>query len=92
MGSKLVTSFIVSEVNSNRNLHIRTLTSLIRHKNILSKPLLIFKNQNSYINIDAVKKQFKNFINDIECLNSKKEENTYVPIGYEISYKGYLKR
>ena len=72
MGSKLVTSFIVSEVNSNRNLHIRTLTSLIRHKNILSKPLLIFKNQNSYINIDAVKKQFKNFINDIECLNSKK--------------------
>jgi len=92
MGSKLVTSFIVSEVNSNRNLHIRTLTSLIRHKNILSKPLLVFKNQNSYINIDGVKKEFKNFINDIENINSKKEESTYVPIGYEISYKGYLKR
>ena len=92
MGSKLVTSFIVSEVNSNRNLHIRTLTSLIRHKNILSKPLLVFKNQNSYINIDSVKREFKNFINNIEYLKSRKEENTYVPIGYEISYKGFLKR
>ncbi len=92
MGSKLVTSFIVSEVNSNRNLHIRTLTSLIRHKNILSKPLLVFKNQNSYINIDSVKKEFKNFINNIDYLKSRKEENTYVPIGYEISYKGFLKR
>ena len=35
MGSKLVTSFIVSKLN---RIHIRTLTSLI-HKNILSKPL-----------------------------------------------------
>lgn len=92
MGSKLVTSFIVSEVNSNRNLHIRTLTSLIRHKNILSKPLLVFKNQNSYINIGTVKKEFHNFIDNIEHLKSRKEENTYVPIGYEISYKSYLKR
>ena len=92
MGSKLVTSFIVSEVNSNRNLHIRTLTSLIRHKNILSKPLLIFKNNNTYINIDGVKKNFKNFVKDIENIKSRKEENTYVPIGYEISYKGFLNR
>ncbi len=92
MGSKLVTSFIVSEVNSNRNLHIRTLTSLIRHKNILSKPLLVFKNNNTYINIDSVKKNFKNFVKDIENIKSQKEENTYVPIGYEISYKGFLNR
>lgn len=92
MGSKLVTSFIVSETNSNRNLHIRTLTSLIRHKNILSKPLLIFKNNNTYINVDGVKKQFKNFTRDIENIKVNKIDKTYVPIGYEISYKGYLDR
>lgn len=92
MGSKLVTSLIVSEVNSNRNLHIRTLTSLIRHKNILSKPLLVFKNNNTLINIVGVKNQFNHFVNDIELLKSDKEENNYIPIGYEISYKSYLKR
>jgi multimeric flavodoxin WrbA len=42
-GRKLVTSFILSEVNSNRNLHIRILTSLIRHHNILFKPLFYLK-------------------------------------------------
>ena len=43
-GNKLTSSLIVSEVNSNRNLHIRVLTSLVRHLNILHKPILIFKN------------------------------------------------
>ena len=92
MGSKLITSLIVSEINSNRNLHIRTLTSLIRHKNILSKPLLIFKNQNSYLNINDVKKQFKKFVSEIQIIRPEKIKKRYVPIGYEISYKSYLKR
>ena len=36
IGDKLVTSLILSEVNSNRNLHIRILTSLMRHHNIIN--------------------------------------------------------
>lgn len=91
-GRKLVSSFILSEVNSNRNLHIRILTSLIRHHNILFKPILVFKNANTYINFENIKKQFIEFCNTALKVRNKIKETEYKPVGYEISLEEHLTR
>lgn len=91
-GRKLVSSFILSEVNSNRNLHIRILTSLIRHHNILFKPILVFKNANAYINFENIKKQFIDFCNTALKVRNKTTEVEYKPVGYEISLEEHLNR
>lgn len=91
-GRKLVSSFILSEVNSNRNLHIRILTSLIRHHNILFKPILVFKNANTYINLENIKKQFIDFCNTAIKVNNKTTKVEYKPVGYEISLEEHLNR
>jgi multimeric flavodoxin WrbA len=91
-GRKLVTSFILSGVNSNRNLHIRIITSLIRHHNILFKPILIFKNANTYINLENMKKQFVEFCKTAMRVNNNTKNVEYKPVGYEISMDEHLSR
>ena len=77
-------------MNSNRNLHIRILTSLVRHLNILRKPIHIFKHGNAYMNFDTVVKEFKNFCSEAQKIKKTKEDKIYKPVGYEISLKKYL--
>ena len=89
MGNKLVTSFIISEVNSNRNLHIRTLTSLVRHQNILAKPILVFKNGNAFVNMENIKKDFTKFCEDAVKVKGINSNTEYKPVGYEISLEKY---
>ena len=43
IGDKLTAPFVISELNSNQNLHIRMLTSLIRHHTIIHILLLLLK-------------------------------------------------
>ena len=89
LGSKLVTSFVLSEVSSNRNLHIRTLTSLIRHQNVLSKPILVFKSGNTFINLENIKKNFNKFCDDALKVRKLNSVSEYKPVGYEISMEKY---
>ncbi len=89
-GNKLTTSLIISEMNSNRNLHIRIITSMVRHLNILHKPIHVFKHGNAYMNFDNVIKQFKNFCSDAQRVKKNMENKIYKPVGYEISLKKYL--
>ena len=60
-------------MNSNRNLHIRILTSLVRHLNILRKPIHIFKHGNAYMNFDTVVKEFKNFCSEAQKIKKQKK-------------------
>ncbi len=91
-GRKLVSSFILSEVNSNRNLHIRILTSLMRHHNVLFKPILVFKNANAYINFENIKRQFIEFCNTAKKVKNDRSKVEYKPVGYEISLEEHLNR
>ena len=84
-GRKLVTSFILSEINSNRNLHIRILTSLVRHHNILFKPILAFKNNDLIINSKKIKIQFDEFCEAALQIKKVNKNIEYKPVGYEIS-------
>lgn len=91
-GNKIVTSLIISEVNSNRNLHIRMLTSLLRHNNILSKPIHIFKNENKYINFENSENFFNNFCMTLKNFKKTPINSEYKPVGYEISLSKYLEK
>ena len=80
-------------MNSNRNLHIRILTSLIRHHNILTKPILIFKKANTYIDLNNIKKQFTDFCQTaLRVKKSTKINYEYKPVGYEISLEKFLQK
>ncbi len=90
---RLVAPLVVSEMNSNQNLHIRMLTSMIRHNTILHHPLLAFEQADTLLNEDFFLNQAKSFADTavqatIARLLSDTDEAakvTYNPIGYTIS-------
>jgi multimeric flavodoxin WrbA len=90
---RLIAPLVISEMNSNQNLHIRMLTSLIRHHTILHHPLLAFEQDGQLLNNDFFLKQADLFAKKavqttIARLNSDANEASkisYNPIGYTIS-------
>ena len=63
----------------------------MRHHNILTKPILVFKNANTYINIENIKKQFIDFFKTaVKVKKDKNKVNEYKPVGYEISLEKFL--
>lgn len=89
----LVAPLVFSEINSNQNLHIRMLTSMIRHHTILHHPLLCFEYENKILNWDYVIKQGVNFVNVAQKISTGKLhmdsfkilDNRYNPLGYIFS-------
>lgn len=87
----LVAPFVVSEVSANQNLHIRMLTSMIRHNTILHQPLIGFEYKKNILNFDELLANGQSFVD--MAIQSKypseysdsKEAATYNPIGYIIS-------
>ena len=94
IGDKLTAPFVISELNSNQNLHIRMLTSLIRHHTIIHHPIIAFEKNNNLINDEYAQEQFDNFAIDairtsLARLSFSESElkSEYNPIGYLISKK-----
>ena len=94
IGDKLTAPFVISELNSNQNLHIRMLTSLIRHHTIIHHPIIAFEKNNNLINDEYAQEQFDNFAIDairtsLAKLSFSESElkSEYNPIGYLISKK-----
>lgn len=92
IGDKLTAPFVISELNSNQNLHIRMLTSLIRHHTIIHHPITAFEKNNTLLNSEYAQEQFDNFSRDaiktsIAKLSFSESElkSEYNPIGYLIS-------
>jgi multimeric flavodoxin WrbA len=94
IGDNLVAPFVISEVNSNQNLHIRMATSLIRHHSVIHHPILLFKNGNEILNWNVAKGQMRSFVENAKAItyarryqasNDGEEERKYNPIGYVIS-------
>lgn len=93
IGDILVAPFIISEINSNQNLHIRMITSLIRHHTIIHHPVLLYKYEDNMLNHSAAKMQMESFIDVAVTIAQAKEhpesaptlEREYNPLGYIIS-------
>ena len=65
----------------------------MRHHNILTKPILVFKNANTYINLENIKKQFIDFCQTaLKVKKDPKKINEYKPVGYEISLEKFLQK
>ena len=88
----LAAPFVISEINANQNLHIRMLTSLVRHHTILHHPVIAYKHENEIINYEYCMKQFNVFLDSAikttcaRLLRESSEIDTeYNPLGYIIS-------
>jgi len=92
MSNRLVAPLVLSELNSNQNLHIRMLTSLIRHHTVLHHPVIGFEQGGTLINEAHMRRQFSLFCRKAQELTVARlwgevydEAVVYNPIGYVIS-------
>lgn len=93
IGDRLAAPFVISEINSNQNLHIRMLTSLVRHHTVLHHPLIGMERDGELLNRAFVIEQGISFVANARRLTagrlaaSEEEVKTigYNPVGYEIS-------
>jgi multimeric flavodoxin WrbA len=84
---------VIDEIGANENLHIRMMTSMIRHHTILSRPIIAYQYENKIVNTAEVLREF-------ERLNEKTREVAkarllgyasnvnhlkYKPVGYVLS-------
>jgi multimeric flavodoxin WrbA len=85
--------FIIEEVGANENMHIRAMTSMVRHHTVLSRPIIAAKWQDKIINDEDVKREFAR-LNELICrvmkgrlaaFDAKQEHLKYRPIGYVLS-------
>jgi multimeric flavodoxin WrbA len=86
----LVAPFILSHVEARQNLHIRMVTSMVRHHTILNRPIIAFESEGKLIDRASVVRDSELFVARSKQLSvarylQHKAETEYRPIGYEIS-------
>ena len=87
----LVSPFVISELSARQNIHIRIMTSLIRHQTILSHPLIGMIQDGIYINENEVRDNSIEFIERAAKISQSRidksnlPDSTYQPVGYIIS-------
>ncbi len=94
MGNQLVAPLVISEIGSNQNLHIRMLTSLIRHQTILHKPLIAYEHKNKILNEVNLLKDFQAYLNVSKIVKNGVEAKEFIPnryhhYGYKVSEHKY---
>lgn len=89
---RLAAPFVISELNANQNLHIRMLTSMIRHHTILHHPVIGVEADDKIINEKYCNNRFIEFLKSaIDATKarlvqeSEEVETNYNPVGYVIS-------
>lgn len=93
IGDRLAAPLVISEIGSNQNLHIRMLTSFLRHHTVLHHPLVGMEHKGQLLNWDAVREQALSFgQNAVRLTVGRLLQNedavalrTYNPVGYIIS-------
>lgn len=93
VGDRLVAPLVISEVNSNQNLHIRMMTSFLRHHSVLHHPLIGLEFKGQILNSDAVIEQGVSFSKCATRLTAGRlstpeqeiDARHYNPVGYVIS-------
>lgn len=92
LSERLAAPFVISEINANQNLHIRMLTSLVRHHTVLHHPVIGLEKNGEIVNYDYCVKQFNEFVSNSKIITasrllreSSEIDTSYNPIGYTIS-------
>ena len=91
IGERLAAPMVLSEIGSNQNLHIRMMTSLIRHQTVIHHPLIAMEHEGAVIGWDEWVENGVNFAKTAVKLTAGRlalgvsHDKSYNPIGYEIS-------
>ena len=81
----LVASFVISEISARQNLHLRMMTSAIRHHTIIHHPLIGMEYQGETLGWDRLIQLGCDFIEVAKKIPKKKLDVKYNPIGYIIN-------
>lgn len=91
LGDHLMAPFVFSEIGANQNLHLRMLTSGIRHQTVLHHPLVGFEHQGALLNNESMLRDGKSFISRARSIaigrltGAESMSTRYQPIGYVVS-------
>lgn len=91
IGDRLTAPLVLSEIGSNQNLHIRMMTSLIRHQSVINHSLIAYENKNEVLDMKNWIQDGVNFATNAikmtagRLAQSDLPEKIYNPLGYEIS-------
>jgi multimeric flavodoxin WrbA len=88
----LVAPLVFQEIGSRENLHMRILTSMIRHHTILHKPIIFYVQNKRLIYFNDSYKDLNNFIvkassftaGRILYYSNEESYSNYVPLGYTL--------
>lgn len=87
----LIAPFVLSELSARQNIHLRIMTSMVRHQTIIHHPLIGIFNEGNYINEKNIDKYSDNFIRSAVNISRGRHksvvelDNIYKPDGYVIS-------
>ena len=87
----LFAPFVVSELGARQNLHLRMITSAIRHHTIIHHPIIGMINDGQLLQSENLEEQSLSFIDKAmeltvgRLLNERQQDLLYNPVGYEIS-------
>ena len=98
IGNRLIAPLVISDLNARQNLHLRMVTSFIRHNSVMHHPLIGMEMDGKVINREVLSKQMKNFAEMAEQITvgrlsgeaSDTEETHYNAVGYSISMEKRL--
>lgn len=87
----LVAPFVVSELSARQNIHMRIMTSMVRHQTIIHHPIIGMIHNDEFINESSVKEYSKKFLSKAHHIVKGRYhlsdflDNLYQPVGYVIS-------
>ena len=87
-----VMPFVIEEIGARENMHIRILTSIIRHHTIMLKANIAYSYNGNILNMDEVFDVWKSAVNQskklavgrMTCI-SQSDQAIYKPVGYVLS-------
>jgi multimeric flavodoxin WrbA len=93
IGDRLIAPLVISEINANQNLHIRMLTSFLRHHTVLHHPLIGMETKGAVLNWDTLVQQARSFarvsvdltVGRLLMSETEASVHAYNPVGYVIS-------
>lgn len=93
LADRLAAPLVISELGSNQNLHIRMLTSLVRHQTILHHPLIGFEHNGDVLTRNQMVEDGMSFVKCAAQLTAGRvarsgvetSQLAYNPVGYQVS-------
>ena len=93
LADRLAAPLVISEVGSNQNLHIRMLTSLVRHQTVLHHPLIGYEHEKQVLTRERMLEDARSFVECAKQLTAgriarsgvESSQLAYNPVGYQVS-------